>query len=457
MKKILYIFIFVFALQVLNSQEMQLLKISETKNYLVTEDNKPFFWLGGTAWELIHRLDKEEIDLYLNDRASKGFTIIQTVILAELDGLNTPNAYGYKPLINNDPERINEKYFELVDYVLTKAEELGMYVALLPAWGDKFNLKWGPGPVIFTPENAEKYGEILAKKYLKRQNLIWVLGGDRMPENDYQHKTVMAMAKGIKKIDKRHLMTYHPGGAYKATDAFNVDWLDFDMFQSGHDRTAKEYKYVLESKKMSPARPVIQGEPRYENSLDRFWKPGPHDWMDDSDVRITAYWSMLSGAAGYTYGCHDIWQMYTIGVKPINQARTGWKEALHLPGSKQMLYMKKLLTLFPWYDMVNDQSLILNDNPEDNEYIVSSIGLNKDFIIAYTPWGKPIQLDLSKMSSKKVKAFWHNPRSGENLFIDSYKNSEKPVFTPWATGRGSDFVLLIIDENSNTKIPVSKK
>ncbi|HYX10110.1 MAG TPA: DUF4038 domain-containing protein, partial [Bacteroidales bacterium] len=76
------------------AQELPLLKVSDNQKYIVTQNNKPFFWLGGTAWELIHRLNKDEIDLYLTDRAKKGFTVIQTVVLAELDGLNTPNAYG---------------------------------------------------------------------------------------------------------------------------------------------------------------------------------------------------------------------------------------------------------------------------------------------------------------------------------------------------------------------------
>ena len=113
-------------------QNLPLLKISSDRNYIVTEQNEPFFWLGGTAWELIHRLNREEIDRYLSDRADKGFTVIQTVILAELDGLNTPNAYGDKPLINNDPGRLNEKYFEHVDYVIDKADKLGLYIGLLP-------------------------------------------------------------------------------------------------------------------------------------------------------------------------------------------------------------------------------------------------------------------------------------------------------------------------------------
>src|SRR5688572_14224689 len=70
------------------------LKVSENQRYLVTADGKPFFYLADTAWELFHRLNRAEADLYLRNRAAKGFTVIQAVVLGELDGLKVPNAYG---------------------------------------------------------------------------------------------------------------------------------------------------------------------------------------------------------------------------------------------------------------------------------------------------------------------------------------------------------------------------
>lgn len=440
-----------------HGQKLPLLKVSDNGHYIVNQRGTPFFWLGGTAWEMIHRLNRGDVDLYLEDRAAKGFTIIQTVILAELDGLNTPNTSGHKPLINNDPTKPNEKYFEHVDYVIKKAEKLGLYIGLLPTWGDKFNLKWGAGPVIFTPENAEIYGEFLAKRYLKQTNIVWILGGDRIPENEEQYKIIRAMARGIRKIDSIHLMTYHPVGAKKATDLFNDDWLDLDMFQSGHSRNAKEYNYVIESRKIEPTRPVIEAEARYENIPESFWEPGEHEWMDDWDVRQSAYWTLIAGAAGYTYGCNDIWQMYAIDKEPNINARTGWKEALQLPGSRQMLFMKQLFSSLPWQKMIYDPSLIINDNPENQEYITSAIGKNKDFIIAYTPFGKPISINISKMKSSSVKAYWFNPRSGETLLIGNFKSTDKTTFTPWASGRGSDFVLIILDESSEIKLPSQSK
>ncbi len=445
MVRTLMVVVLGFLSVMVKGQELPQLKIADNQRYIVTQDNKPFFWLGGTAWELIHRLNKEEIDLYLTDRAEKGFTVIQTVVLAESDGLNTPNAYGEKPLINNDPTSFNEKYFEVVDYVVERAENLGLYVALLPTWGDKFNKGWGVGPVIFTPDNAEIYGEMIARRYLSHNNIIWVLGGDRVPANTEQTEIIRAMARGIRKVDAIHLITYHPAGGKNATDYFKGDWLDLDMFQSGHSRHSKEYDYVLKSRKNKPLRPVINGEARYENIPDRFWEEGKHGWLDAADVRESAYWSIMSGAAGYTYGTNDIWQMYDWTRTPVINARTDWKISLNLPGSAQMGYMKKLFESFPWQSMSYNPTLIKGRNPEDTSYIVAAIGNNKKFILAYTPVGKTIEIDASGLETDTIQSYWFNPRSGTIKYIGEFRKTADMKFEPWADGWGSDFLLIISD------------
>lgn len=447
MKHLLFIFVSLLIIQSSSAQNLPLLKISNDRNYIQTQNNEPFFWLGGTAWELIHRLNKEEIDQYLSDRANKGFTVIQTVILAELDGLNTPNAYNEKPLINNDPTKLNERYFTHVDYVLKKANELGLYIALLPTWGDKFNLKWGTGPEIFNKENARIYGEILAQRYLNYTNLIWILGGDRALENETHFEIVRAMAKGIRAFDQKHLISYHPLGGKKATDLLNDEWLDLDMYQSGHSRTAREYTYVIKSKKSTTKRPIINGEARYENIPDRFWEKESRAWLNDSDVRVSAYWSIIAGAAGYTYGCNDIWQMYDLSRKPVINARTGWQTALQLPGSSQMGYMRQIFEKLSWQKMELNQELIRHTNPENESYILSAIRSDKKVIIAYTPFGKPINIDFSKIDSKKIHAYWFNPRSGRTQHLGVFDTKTPYEFKPWASGRGSDFLLILTANN----------
>src|ERR1051326_6509939 len=101
------------------------LKISDNHHFLITESGQPFFWLGDTAWELFHRLNREDAEHYLKNRAQKGFNVVQAVALAEFDGLTITNAYGHLPLIENDPLQPNEDYFKHVDWIVAKANSLG--------------------------------------------------------------------------------------------------------------------------------------------------------------------------------------------------------------------------------------------------------------------------------------------------------------------------------------------
>jgi hypothetical protein len=114
------------------------LKVSDNNRYLVTADGQPFFWLGDTAWELFHRLDREQAVRYLSNRAERRFTVVQAVALAELNGLNDPNPYGHKPLLNNDPATPDVKdgpdndYWDHVDFIVKEAGARGIYVGFLP-------------------------------------------------------------------------------------------------------------------------------------------------------------------------------------------------------------------------------------------------------------------------------------------------------------------------------------
>jgi hypothetical protein len=111
-------------LEVTADAAMPRLKVSHNQHFLVTEDGKPFFWLGDTAWELFHRLNREEAGRYLEDRARKGFTVIQSVALAELDDKTREDYHraAFKPVLDGEP--IYEDH-----PVSFKAKELGHSIA----------------------------------------------------------------------------------------------------------------------------------------------------------------------------------------------------------------------------------------------------------------------------------------------------------------------------------------
>lgn len=428
------------------------LRVAESGRVLETADGKPFFWLSDTAWELFHRLSLEETEAYLEDRRSKGFTVIQAVVLAELGGLRVPNANGDLPLIGNDPLQPSEAYFRHVDAVIEMAERKGLTMALLPTWGDKFNKKWGEGPEIFTPESARGYGAWLGKRY-GDDNVVWVLGGDRNPETEGHKAIIRAMAEGLRSAGARQPITYHPQGFSASYDFFaNGPWIDFHMFQSGHDqRDLDNDRWTLKGRALTPAKPVLDGEPRYEDhpvalyKLGDKWENKPENWFDAFDVRQAAWWSMLSGAAGHTYGNHNIWQMYAPGRDPVSKARTPWREALKHAGAAQMGIMRRFLEAHGFGTLKPAQQLLVAAGEDGRRQKAAETADGKTLIV-YSPYGDTVRLKRMAIPSG-FSAKWFDPRRGGVVEAGGsplqFLPNEIIFDAPGSPTRGNDWVLLI--------------
>ncbi len=431
------------------------LKVSANGRYLVYSDGRPFFYLGDTAWELFHRLDRGEADAYLQDRAGKGFNVIQATVLAEQDGLRVPNPYGHVPFHNLDPAKPNEYYFQHVDYIVNKAESLGMYTALLPTWGDKWNNWWGIGPMIFNPTNARTYGAWLANRY-KYKPIIWILGGDRVPSTSTHYQVIRAMAEGIRSVvGNSQLITFHPEGKKSSASFFHGDtWLNFNSYQSGHYAYDLSFAYTLASEnyRRSPAKPSFNIEPLYEDHPVN-WNPGI-GWFNDYDVRQAAYWSVFSGSAGHVYGNHNIWQFYDPygGYSRIGNARTPWRQALGHAGAGQMMHLRRLMEARKMLTLVPDQGLVASGQGSGADYIASARG--EDFAFIYLSTGQNITINLGKVTGSEVRGWWYDPRTGKAIHIGKFGNSGTKAFdAPGTKGRGNDWILILDDASKNYAAP----
>lgn len=445
--RLLFFTLLLAAIQV-KAQTLPQLRVAPDGNYLETTTGNPFFYLGDTAWELLHRLNKTETRQYLTDRSAKGFNVIQTVILAELDGLQTPNAQGDLPLIDQDPNQPNPAYFEHVDWVLELADSLGLYLGLLPTWGDKFNLKWGVGPEIFNPENAEKYGAFLGERY-RNHSIIWILGGDRNPEEVEDFAIIRQMANGLRsRTDTQQLITYHPQGGYSSADFFtNEDWIDFHMFQSGHGTRDNKmnYDFPRTTRSKAPSKPVINGEPLYEDHPIN-WRP-INGWFTDFDARQAAYWSVFMGTAGHTFGNHNIWQMWTAKHEPISRARTSWEAALQYPAAAQMGYLKELLIAAHFSKLVNTWELTTAAPNSGGNTVVAMSGTTPigNLALIYTPFGQKLHVRKNKISGILTTMEWFNPRTGDYLPASYQEENDHFVFDPpFDPQRGNDWVLRLL-------------
>jgi hypothetical protein len=422
------------------------LKVCENHRFLCTADGRPFFYLADTAWELFHRLDRRQAIEYLDTRAAQGFTAIQAVALAELDGVTDPNAYGKLPLIDKDPTRPAtagpQSYWDHVDYIVDQANARGLYIAMLPAWG-----RWVNNDNVLTPANAGTYGEFLGKRY-GRKGIIWILGGDRNPTGF--EATWRALARGIaigvsgKEDYDAVLMSFHPRGGDTSSTWFHTDpWLDFNMHQTGHGlaETVMSWAKIAKDYARTPVKPVLDGEPLYEDHPLAF-RSREFGYSFDAHVRQRAYWDVFSGACGHTYGNHAVWQMYTAGRKPVNGPLFYWNEAIHRPGAAEMQYLRALIEARPYLSRVPDQSLIANAL-EGADHIAATRG--DGYALIYSAQGRKFTVDMAKLPGARVKAAWYNPRDGAMTDAGAFDNTGTHEFACPSEGFGSDWVLVLDD------------
>jgi len=429
------------------------LSVAPNGHYLLA-GGKPFFWMGDTGWLLLSRTSRAEAEQYLLTRKRQGFNVVQIMVLhtekmtnpatgpALVDG--DPGHPRTTP--GNDPAKAGEyDYWDHLDWVAKRAEQLGIYLALVPCWGSiadggTLNL-----------QNAPAYGRFLAERYRNQPNIIWLNGGDTRSEM----RTVVwdALGSTLKRYDPGHLMTFHPIGRTDSSWQYHdAPWLDFNMFQSGHRSYAQEgasaigednWRYVTTDWIRLPTKPVIDGEPSYEGIPHGLHEANQPRWLA-ADARRYAWWAVMAGAFGHTYGENHVMQFFTPGADTANfEPITPWHQAIEAPGANQMQYLRRLIESRPMLERVPDQTLI-TDNGTRYDRVLASRGKGYAFVYTYT--GRPFSMRLGAITGKQVRAHWYSPRDGQSVTIGTFNNTGQHRFDPpGETAPGNDWVLVLDD------------
>lgn len=396
----------------------QSLRVSENGRYFVEDNGKPFFWLGDTAWLMFSKLTKDEILTYLNDRQAKGFNVIQAMLLHTME---VSTVDGVKALIANRADRPlvsnnGRDYWDLVEFAIEEAGKRGMYMALVPIWGS--NVKAGK----INTTQAEIYTHFLALKFSRYQHIIWLNGGDL--KGDDGREVWETIGHTLKKTMPHHLVTFHPRGRYSSADWFHDSvWLDFNMIQSGHKTYAQDtsssdirhfgednWRLIEEAYQRKPVKPVLDGEPSYENIPHGLHDTTQLKWQA-ADLRRYAYWSVLSGACGFTYGHNSIMQFYFKGQKEETAygASMDWRQALKAEGSSQMIVLKGIME-----DVLKASEIMPAPHwviQQKDKYGYVPVLSSDHLTLAYTCTGAPFLLD-AKLMPRIKNAQWVNPRNG---------------------------------------------
>jgi len=441
------------------------LRVHAEGHYLETSSGRPFFWLGDTSWELIHGTTRQECSYYLNTRSLQGFNVIQANVLGELDGLNRPTPDGLRPFVDNDPEQPVEAYFDRVVEITDEAAALGLYMALLPAWGDKLTAPWGDGPRIFTMDNlpvARAYALYLGKKLKGRTNVVWMLGGDRPALLDEQHKFEdgfpagtdfrpiwREMAAGLTDATgSPPVILYHPQSDNYSTSVTLPDeaWLSVHGMQSGHGggRDQPVWEWIARDYALTPAKPTLDLEPNYE---DHPYNPWPRwdpasGYFRDHDVRKQCYRSVLAGGCGVTYGHHSVWSLAGGRNPLINHPDRDWISALHRPAAQQMLHLRQLIESRPYFNRIPDPSMVSSPAIDAAQHLVASRDKNGSYAFVYYPSNdQTATIDLGKLGPGKLNVWWFDPRIGFAHPREAVDGGSPRSFT--SPSYGPDWVLVL--------------
>ena len=393
------------------------IKISNNRRYLVDQENNPFLFHADTGWKLFWEFTKSEAEVYLNDRKQKGFTVIQVQLLPHRD--YQANRNGDNPFLKRgDITDPNPAYFEHVDWVISKAMEIGLGMLIAPAWASNWEQDWHTH---LNSENAEIFADFIANRYKNHLNIIgWIHGGDY--DALELHDAIRICGRVIKKIAPHQLNTFHGyikgGGQY----FHNESWYDLNM--------AYAYDYndmviqLNEAYELLPVKPVFLGETHYEYNLG----------ITTADIRKYAWTSILLGTAGQTYGNKDIWI-----------ATCFWTAAINSPGAANMLNIKNMLDTLDWEKLVPDKTnAVVTKVCDSSDHIIpASCSEDGSIAIAYIPSDIRIAVDTKRLAPD-IQAFWFDTTNGTYIEIGDINDLiETELKTPGKNSSGDeDWVLL---------------
>lgn len=396
------------------------IRVSSNGRHFVSASGEPFFWLGDTGWPLVTHYTPDEVDRYLEDRAAKGFTVVQAVLAwgkpDETIGFQGtrpgPNHAGHLPWLGSAAEP-NPAYFENVDRVVAKAERLGIVLALLPIWGNFVN-------DLREVDVATAYanGRWTGARYRDRPNLVWMNGGDR--EGTGFEDVWRALAHGLRDGDEgRHLITFHPCGPRSSSYFFHEDdWLGFNMAQIWTEWT-RTYATVMADYVRLPTKPIVMAEGAYEEGPE--YPMGP---VTPLLMRRQAWWSLMAGGF-YTYGHAQMWRQ-----------DPGWLDKLDAPGARHMKVYRDIATSRPWWRMIPDQSIFGIGQSSGRTLNASMRTLDRTCAIVYLSEPCHFVLYLERVATPRVKATWVDPRSGDTRDGGTFTTGNPPtveVLGNWTT------------------------
>jgi hypothetical protein len=420
------------------------LRVSDDRRHLVRPDGEPFYFLADTAWSIVWKGMPDEWSRYLDHRRSQGFTVVQVNLLPWR--WHMTDVVGNRPFHDDDPDRPNEAYFARFDAFLAAAAERGIYTCLMLIWG-------GPRPnlpaVNFSIEQAVRFARWAVSRFT-RFPMIWSLSGDA--EYSQEIAKWEAVGAAVAEADPNdHPTTNHlPPSMNWRFLHHDSAWHDFHMLQTGHTRASATEIAALPAAyfRRLPVKPVVNGEPWYENHPSRDIREVYGPAFTPFEARAAFWMSVLSGATmGHTYGAQGVWNWKRPGDDESEMAgpQVGppWYDAMHYAGAAQVALGARHLRALPWHRLTpGPERVALEIAPSEQWRVPACATVDETTIVVYVPEANG-RFIVRGMAEAAWTGRWLDPRSGAVHALASFTVGITGVWRAPAAPSAEDWVLVL--------------
>ncbi len=418
----------------------------------------PFLIVGDSPQSLIANLSEADAATYFAARQAQGFNVLWINLLCDTyTGCRSDGSTydGILPFTTpGDLSTPNPAYFQRATAMIALAAQYGFTVFLDP-------IETG-GWLSTLKNNGQSadyaYGQYVGTLFAQYTNIVWISGNDFQswmysPDNP----DVLAVAQGIQNTDPTALQTNEL--SYPDSDSLEDTSWDSVLNLDGVYTYSPTYEWMLMAYNRN-ALPVFLEETNYEGENNLGTDPSTPVLL-----RKEAYWTYLSGAAGYLFGNHYIWPFSSGWQQNLSGQQLAGQPIIGAPGATQLGYAAALLTSHAWYNLVPDQQhtfLTAGYGTEGsgtitaNNYATAALTADGTLGMIYTPAATTLSVNLGAMAGP-VTAQWFDPTNGTYQTISGspFANSGSQQFTTPGTNNGGDpdWVLVLQAGVTGTPTP----
>ena len=378
--------------------------LSVSGRYLIDAQSNPFLLHGDTPWSMPSSLTDAEVDAFIDDRATKGFTALMIeapVIRFTPDG-STNNVDDEAPFTSGWNWILNNDYWLRVDRIVNRCKANDMVVVLNPAYLGYLGTEEGCDTEVAatSDQTLQDYGAALANRYTQG-NVIWCFGGDQNPGSTLRAKQ-WNIVTGIRTVRTTDIITAH--GAPESDSI--TTWSGFTGLNLNfcYPEDANVYEFCATSYGRSGPIPFIMGEAIYEQE-----RGTP---ISAAGLRRQSYQALLSGACGQFFGNSPIWHFESPNA-PHSYTGT-WESNLDSTGSTQQQYVKALFDAYAWHllEPKTDTSLVSSSLSSGDSRLCPALASDGSFAMIWVPSSQTVTVVMSALSPSSIRARLYDPTDG---------------------------------------------